>query len=121
MSRPRQNRGILTHRRDPSAERTPMRLRSVAVVACVASAVLLTRASSPPSAEVRDFVRLPGQVDVLYAAPYDANYSYGPKGTQLNALRAQATAAVTSTWQVTYDANFNGNQAAKDAFQAAVD
>ena len=59
---------------------------------------------------------------VLYAAPGDLNYSYGPTGGALTQFRLGATGnAVSANISVIYDANFNANPAAKAAFQAAVD
>jgi VCBS repeat protein len=69
-------------------------------------------AYSPPRAQA-------GPIDTLYAAPGDLNYSYGPSGADLRRLTASNN-AVTANFTVTYDANFNANQPAKDAFQAAV-
>ena len=64
---------------------------------------------------------MPAPKDVLYAAPGDANYSYGPKLGLKRALRSSPNAAVTATFQVSYDAGFQANPAAQAAFQAAVD
>ena len=97
-----------------------MRLRIVALVACVLSAVTLAWDSGTRPV-VSGPRALPGPMDILYAAPGNANYSYGPKGADLDSLRANLTAAATSTFTVTYDAAFNANAPAKAAFQAAVD
>jgi hypothetical protein len=98
-----------------------MHLRSVPLLACVLSAVLLAAESVRVPVGDRDPRALPGPKDVLYAAPYEANYAYGPRGAELGALRANATAAASSTWGVRWDDAFLANLPAKTAFQAAVD
>jgi hypothetical protein len=58
----------------------------------------------------------PGEMDVLYAAPGDLNYAYGPQGAALRALTSGDRPA-SATFQVTY----NGfSPAAQAAFQAAI-
>ncbi len=95
-------------------------MRVFASLAGVA-AIVLWFASPPASTSASGVHARPGPMDVLYAAPGDLNYSYGPKGAELNRLRASLTAAATSTFVVTYDAAFNANAPAKAAFQAAID
>jgi hypothetical protein len=63
----------------------------------------------------RHAAALPGHLDVLYAAPGDLNYAYGPSADRLALLTSGAQA--TATFHVTYS-GFNAQ--AQAAFQAAV-
>ena len=100
-----------------------MRLfRVLAAAACLCVLYVFPAASTSPTEASRPMLRAqPGPKDVLYAAPGNANYSYGPKLGAKRALRSSPNAAMTATFQVSYDAGFQANPAAQAAFQAAVD
>src|SRR4051812_35689189 len=96
-------------------------LRVLAPVACVCAIFASQPSASTAPAAPSGPRAVRGAQDVLYAAPGDANYAYGPKNGLLRALRTNAAAAPTATFVMTYDAGFDGNPSAKAAFQAAVD
>ena len=92
------------------------------VTLVVAGTLTLVSASrlAPPAA-VHAY-RGDAPMDVLYAAPGDLNYSYGPTGSALRQLRMEGVSnAVSANITVIYDANFEANPDAKAAFQAGVD
>ena len=97
-------------------------LRGLAVTACLTAAVLCAPAGHPlttPGAKTPATRRaVPGTLDVLYAAPGNADYAYGPTFQQRYALSANV--APSATMNVTYT-GFGAFPAAQAAFQAAVD
>jgi hypothetical protein len=91
-------------------------MRIVAPCSCiVAIGVWLGMGSRPATPATPQVRALPGPMDVVYAAPGDLNYVYGPTGADLSRLTANA---VTATITVTYS-GFSAQ--AQAAFQAAVD
>jgi hypothetical protein len=94
-------------------------LRGLVAPACLTAVglVVLAGPTSGGSAAIEPRA-LAAPMDVLYAAPGNANYSYGPTRQQRSALAANV--AATSTFQVTYT-GFGAFPAAQTAFQAAVD
>ena len=90
-------------------------LSVVPLVAAWATLTFLCVSLADPFSSPTTSVALPGHLDVLYAAPGDANYAYGPKFGDLANLTTASQA--TATFVVTY----NGFTAeARAAFEAAV-
>jgi len=91
-------------------------LRTLAPLACAVSLVLMRSLPSPRvGAQPRRASYVPPP-DVLYAAPGDANYRYGPTMEQF--LVAHASSASTATFVPSYTGFDATSQA---AFQAALD
>jgi hypothetical protein len=96
-------------------------LRTLAPVVCVVAVLVLGAAPSPRVSDPGSNSESNSDRHGLWASPDNLNYAYSPNLTRRPGLRSAEAAAVTSTFQVTYDAGFDANPAAKAAFQAAVD